>query len=53
MPIEDPPMYRVIVESSRPLKRAAALNKSTSLKRRGNRVDATVDDVHEVLLLNY
>jgi len=53
MPIEDAPMYRVVIESSRPLKRAEALNKSTQLKRQGKRIEATVEDIHEVLLLGY
>jgi hypothetical protein len=53
MPIEDAPMYRVVIESNPPLKRAAAGNKSTLLKRRGQRVEATVNDVHEVVVLRY
>ena len=53
MPIEDEPMYRVVLESHPPLKRAAAGNKSTVLKRRGPRVEATVNDLHEVIVLRY
>ena len=53
VPIEDAPMYRVTVECADPLKRANALNKSTVLKRHGNRIEATVEDIHEILLLNY
>jgi len=53
MPIEDAPMYRVVIESNHPLKRAEAGNKSTMLKRRGQRVKATVNDVHEVVVLRY
>jgi hypothetical protein len=46
-------MFRVTVESSRPLSRATALNRTTEIKRRGQKVEATVLDIHEVLLLNY
>lgn len=53
VPIEDAPMYRVTVEVNRPIKRATGLNKSTGLERRGNRVEATVDDIHEVLVIRY
>jgi len=52
-PIEDAPMYRVSLESSRRLKRVEALNPATTVKRPGNRVEATVNDVHEVLILSY
>jgi Hypothetical glycosyl hydrolase 6/Beta-galactosidase trimerisation domain len=53
MPIEEAPMYRVVVESSRPLKRVEAVKKSTQLKHRGHRIEATVEDIHEVLVLKY
>lgn len=53
MPIEDAPMYRVVIESNLPLKRAEAGNKSSVLKRRGQRVEVTVNDVHEVVVLSY
>lgn len=53
MPIEEAPMYRVVIECARSLNGAEALNPSTVLQRRGNRIEATVDDIHEVLLLHY
>jgi hypothetical protein len=53
VPIEDAPMYRVSITTREVLKGAKALNRSTELKRRGNRVDAVVNDIHEVLLLGY
>jgi len=53
MPMEDAPIYRVVIECSHPLKRVEALNKSTQLKRRGQRIEATVEDIHETLLLGY
>jgi hypothetical protein len=52
-PIEDPPMYRVAVELAGPLKEAAAGSAATVLSARGNRVEATVHDVHEVLRIKY
>lgn len=51
--IEDSPIYRVAVETSQPLKSASALDPKLALKRKGNRVDATIDDLHHVLLLRY
>jgi len=53
VPIEDAPMYRVSITTREHLKSAKALNRSTELKRRGNRVEAVVNDIHEVLLLSY
>jgi hypothetical protein len=53
VPIEDAPMYRVRITTREPLKSVKALNRSTQLNRRGNLVDAVVNDIHEVLLLRY
>jgi hypothetical protein len=53
VPIEDAPIYRVTVVSSTPVKRASAAHKATSVKRRGHRVEATIEDIHEVLVLRY
>jgi len=41
------------VESALPFKEARALNPSTVLKTNGRRVEALVNDIHEVLLLRY
>ena len=51
--IEDVPMYRVSMTLDRPVKRGTAFNKSTALKRRGPRVEALVNDIHEVIVLRY
>lgn len=51
--IEDAPMYRAIIELAEPIKRATAFNRSTDLKRRGRRLEATINDVHDVLIVNY
>jgi hypothetical protein len=51
--IEDAPIYRVSVESADPIKRVSALNQSTSLQQSGRRVMATVDDIHEIIMIRY
>lgn len=47
--IEDAPMFRASLELRDGLKSAKALNRSTQLKKRGNRVELTVADVYEVI----
>jgi hypothetical protein len=51
--IEDAPMYRAEIELTRAPKRTAAFNKSTVLKKRGARMTAMVEDIHEVIELRY
>ena len=51
--IEDAPMYRVSVESADPIKSVSALNQSTSLQQSSRRVMATVDDIHEIIMIRY
>ncbi|MCL5095943.1 MAG: beta-galactosidase trimerization domain-containing protein [Candidatus Omnitrophica bacterium] len=51
--IEEAPMYRVAIELDRPIKDATAWNKTTSLNRRSQRLEATVEAIHEVLVLRY
>jgi hypothetical protein len=51
--VEDAPLYRVTVESAEPFQEARSLNPSTVLKTSGRRVDALVNDIHDVLLLRY
>jgi hypothetical protein len=53
VPIEDAPTYRVSIITRERLRSAKALNPSTELKHRGKRVDALVNDIHEVLQLRY
>lgn len=52
-PLEDLPMFRVAVAVKGPLKTAKALNPSTTVSLRGGRVEATINDIHEVLSLGY
>jgi len=51
--IEDAPMYRVTVEFADPVKSASTFNKSTTLQRSSRRLVATVNDVHEVIIVKY
>jgi hypothetical protein len=51
--IEDAPIYRASVTVNRPIKHAAALNGSTRLRRHGSRLDLTVEDIHEVIVIGY
>lgn len=51
--IEDAPMFRASIELRDGLRSAQALNRTTQLKRRGNRVDLTVADIHEVIRCRY
>jgi hypothetical protein len=53
VPIEDAPLYRVTVRAAKPFRRAAAVGTSTVVKRRGQNVEALVNDIHECLLLSY
>ena len=51
--IEDAPQYRAILTLRDHLKGAKAWNASTELRRRGKRVDLSVQDIHEVVVLKY
>jgi len=46
-------MYRVVVDLACGVKRAQACSKATVLKQHGSRVEALVNDVHEILVLEY
>jgi len=51
--LEDAPINRVTVELGCPVKRAEAWNQFTTIKRNGQRVEATINDIHEVIVLQY
>lgn len=51
--IEDAPMFRASIELRDGLKSAKALNRSTQLKKKGNRVELTIADIHEVIQCRY
>jgi len=51
--IEDSPIYRATITLRDRLKRARALNKSTELRRSGSRLELRIEDIHEVVTLQY
>jgi len=51
--IEDAPLYRASVTFAEPIQKATALARTTSLKRRGRTLEATVADIHEVIVVRY
>ncbi|MBX7256071.1 MAG: hypothetical protein K1Y02_06885 [Candidatus Hydrogenedentes bacterium] len=51
--IEDTPMFRAGIELRDGLKRARALNRTSQIKQRGNRVELIVSDIHEVINCRY
>jgi len=51
--IEDAPLYRATIEFHSGLKSAKAFNRATELKRRGNRVELTIEDIHEIIQCRY
>ena len=53
VPIEDAPIYRATLTLHDRPKRATAFNKSTDLRRSGNIVEMRVEDIHEVVTLQY
>jgi hypothetical protein len=50
--IEDKPIYRVTI-SATPMRMATALNRRTEVQVVENRVEATIEDIHEVILIRY
>jgi Hypothetical glycosyl hydrolase 6 len=51
--IEDGPIYRIALELNGRVKRAEGLNKSTSLELRGSRIEATVNDIYDAVVIYY
>ena len=51
--IEDAPMFRASLVFSGGLKGAKALNRKTQLKKRGQRVELVVEDIHEIIECRY
>jgi hypothetical protein len=51
--IEDAPMYRATLEFHDLLKSAKAFNRTTQLKKRGNRLELVIEDIHEVIQCRY
>ena len=51
--IEEAPIYRATITLRDRPKHASAFNKSTELRRSGSKVDLRIEDIHEVLTLQY
>lgn len=51
--MEQPAMYRATITCAVNVKSAAKLDASTALRRNGNRIDVTVEDVHEAIVIRY
>lgn len=51
--VEDAPIFRVTVETAVDVGNVKAVNPSTTVRQDGRRVSATIEDIHEVLVLSY
>ncbi|HOW72805.1 MAG TPA: hypothetical protein PKY77_19575 [Phycisphaerae bacterium] len=51
--IEDAPLYRASIRVRRPLRQVRAWNPTTNIKRQDEVVVATVNDIHEILVIEY
>lgn len=50
--IEDTPLYRMSIEMASPTVRCEGTHPATILKRKGNRIEATINDIHEVITIS-
>ena len=53
VPIEDAPIYRVGLQLRDAVKGVKTFNPSTAVRRSGRKVELTVEDIHEVVILQY
>lgn len=51
--MEEAPLFRAKVQTHLPLKSVRAFNRSTQVKRSGDTLTLLIDDVHDVLILQY
>ncbi len=51
--VEDTPIFRVSMELAEEPHGVEAVNPSTVVRREGLRVEATIEDIHEVLIVSY
>jgi len=51
--IEDAPLYRVRLELAQDAANVTAFNPTTSIQYRGQHIEAIVEDIHEVLAIEY
>ena len=53
VPIEDAAIYRVGLQVRDAIKGVKTFNPSTAVRRSGRKVELTVEDIHEVVILQY
>ena len=51
--IEDNPMFRVRLQFRDPINRIEAFNPETKIHHQGNQVEATIEDIHEIIQCHY
>ena len=51
--IEEAPIFRATIQTREPLTNVQALNRTTAIRQQERRVEVMIEDIHEVLLLNY
>ena len=51
--IEDTPMYRASIQLNRPFAEVTAVNSATQIKVSGQTIDVLVEDIHDVIVINY
>jgi len=52
-PVEDALWYRATITVRAPIREVRALGPGTAIRRQGDRIEATVQDVHEVIVVGY
>lgn len=51
--LEDAPMYRVTIQSATPFRSAEPAGESTRLEVQGSAIKATIEDLHEVIVIRF
>lgn len=51
--IEDTPIYRASVQLNRPFQKVYAVAASTQIKTHGQKIDLLVEDIHDIIVINY
>ncbi len=51
--IEDPPLYRAVLEFRDPVRSVKMVNTTSQLQHEGQRVEVLINDIHDVLLVQY
>ena len=51
--IEDVPIFRVKVSTATDVLKVNALNPNTQIRTTGSVLEATIEDIHEVLVVDY